>query len=812
MLGSTPLTAVLGSGVDNTNHDAVRAFIREACNAGLSLMLINPGSKKPFDGRTSKKRLADDKAAQEAAQQTGRRDYARVKSASGLALATTDAQVLLRKGGYLDAYIAAFGSDCPVNLAVEVGGSRLIVVDCDTAPQKNRFIEEACNDAGIDPDYSLVPTVISPGTQDADGEWIHTPGNGHFWFTLPDGVTLPESTGAMTWGGEDGFAVLWDRRYVLIPPSTRKEGAYELAGYDYEAPAWLIRAIEKHASARQTRFTENNSERDEGLASEIDQWAETVSWADILEPLGWEPVPRPDNCGCAVWTAPGAHASPKSATAHDSGCTLGRYTETNAPLHIWTDHDIEPFDAYVNAENGSKTMSKLQAVAHSQYEGSIGKAMDELDLSTPLTSIERDEGLTNANLADPDSRSELGADFDVAPTAPHPAADEDADDHEPDVFDTGISGVPVIAPFSHWRHMPPPEYVIDGLIEHTGLSAIIGPPGVGKSSIALDMACCIATGKPWQGRSTLKTRVLYLPGEGLSGAVQRIKAWGFEHSVSDDVIDEGLRMGNSIIGLKASPEAWGLIGDYINREKIGLVIFDTFARMSAGVDENSATEVGLAVKRFDRLRQLTNTGVLVVHHTAKHNPTTARGSSALMGALDSEILIAEGLWALGAEDLPSGKPIQLSTTKQKNAEQLDEPIPLLMRSCANHSAPYITGPSGTTDPMAGDVVLASPVDEPVLETAIRIAVFADDFTEQGISRSEAVSGVRPDPYTARRRDAAKAWKQKVGMAVDTGLRLGLLETVSGQRTGSRYVRGPVAPEAARSAHAAEVMGAEDDQW
>jgi hypothetical protein len=72
--------------------------------------------------------------------------------------------------------------------------------------------------------------------------------------------------------------------------------------------------------------------------------------------------------------------------------------------------------------------------------------------------------------------------------------------------------------------------------------------------------------------------------------------------------------------------------------------------------------------------------------------------------------------------------------------------------------------------------------------------------------------VRPDPYTARRRDAAKAWKQKVGMAVDTGLRLGLLETVSGQRTGSRYVRGPVAPEAARSAHAAEVMGAEDDQW
>ena len=809
MLASSELCAVLGSGVDNTNHTAVRSFIREACTAGLSLLLITPGSKVPFDGRTAKKKLADDKAAQEAAREAGRRDWARVKSASGLALATSDAQTLLKKGGYLDTYIAAFGAECAVNLGAEVGGSRLVVVDCDTEPQKNRFIEEACTDAGIDPDYSLTPTVISPGTQDADGNWIHTPGNGHFWFTLPEGLELPTNTGAMTWGGEDGFAVLWDRRYVLIPPSTRREGRYELAGRDYEAPSWLIRAIVNHSAARESRYSDN-TERDDDLASEIDQWAEEVSWAEILEPLGWSECARPDNCGCPVWTAPGEHASPKSATAHDAGCTLGRYTEVNAPLHIWTDHDIEPFDTYV-AESKSKTLSKLQAVAHSQYGGSIGKAMDELDLATTLTSIERDEGLSKANLADDVEHHDPELDFDLAGTAPQPPANEEDDEHNPDVFDTGLAGVPVIAPFTHWRHMPPPEFVIEGLIEHTGLSAIIGPPGVGKSSVCLDMACHIATGKAWQGRKTLKTKVLYLPGEGLSGAVQRIKAWGFEHGVSDEALDEGLRMGNSIIGLKASPEAWGMIGDYINREKIGLVIFDTFARMAAGVDENSATEVGLAVKRFDRLRQLTNAGVLVVHHTSKGNPTSARGSSALMGALDSELLIAEGLWALGAEQLPSGKPIQLSTTKQKNAEQLDEPISLLMRSCLEHTAPYITGPSGTTDPLAGDVILASPVDEPVLETAIRIAIFADDFPEQGVTRIEAVAGVRPDAYTARRRDGAKAWKQKVSLAVDTGLRFGLLETVSGLRTGSRYVRGPVDATTARAAHAAEVMGVGEEE-
>ena len=100
-------------------------------------------------------------------------------------------------------------------------------------------------------------------------------------------------------------------------------------------------------------------------------------------------------------------------------------------------------------------------------------------------------------------------------------ADEPAD---PDVLDSPTFGVPLMAPFSHWRDMPPPEYIIDGLLEHGGLSCIIGPPGVGKSSVALDMACHIATGKRWQGRQTHKTKVLYMPGEGLSGAVQRIAA------------------------------------------------------------------------------------------------------------------------------------------------------------------------------------------------------------------------------------------------------------------------------------------------
>lgn len=869
MLGSSAITAVLGSGVDNTNHAAVRSFINSACEAGLSVLLVIPGTKQPFDGRTPAKRKAEDKAAQLAAKEAGRRDWSKAKSPSGLALATSTKTVLTRKGGYLDRYIEAFGADCAVNLAVEVGGSRLVVVDCDTLAQMRSFLEIATGDA----DSQVPPTVVTPGSRDTEGNWVHSEG-GHFWFTVPEAAEMPTNIGSLTWGGTDGFAVLWDRRYVLIPPSTRPEGAYEMVGRDYEVPAWLLEAIEEKASTRANRTFENAVDNE--LSSSIDEWAESVSWADILEPLGWTPTVRPDNCGCDVWTAPGEHGSPKSATAHDSGCTLGRYTETNAPLHIWTDHDIEPFDGYVS-EYGTNTLSKLQAVAYTSYEGSIGKAMDGIGISPAVHEIERESGVNIKDIGSEEAGHDPGEEIVLPRTTPDdyialaasyegtpPTSDEivdieiaedagpatscdtcgeklihgsthrdsdntlihtnsEGDVHEaespfddgttadPAVFEPDIQGVPMIAPFSHWRDMPAPQYVIAGLLEHGGLSCLIGPPGVGKSSVALDMACHIAVGKAWRGRKVLKTRVLYLPGEGLSGAVQRVKSWEAQHDIDDAVLDDGLRLGNSIIQLGASTEAWGALAEYVIRERIGLLIFDTFARMSLGIEENSATEMGRAVVRFDQMRRLTNAGVLIVHHTGKNNPTSGRGSSALNAALDSELLVSDGTWDFAPESFdndgrpPSGKKIQLSTTKQKNAEQMDEAMPLLMRSDEQFNAPYITGPNGSLDPMQGHIEMARPVEETVIETAVRIRAYVDQFTEQGVTRADIASGVRPDPYTARRKDSPKAWKHKVHMAIDHALRWGLLETASGQKLGARYVPGPMGVEASRAAYAAEVL-------
>lgn len=915
ILGSTPLTQILGAPGDNTNHEAMRAYIKALCSHGLSVLLIMPNSKRPFDGRTLRQRRAADKVAQTEAQAAGRRDWIKAKSPGGLALATADSKVILKKGGYLDEYIRVFSTwhsaedvnvqveptqkqindgeavmlePCPINLAIEVGESGLIVVDADTTAQRESFLEIS----GAPED--LPPTVITPGTRKDDIE-VHYDG-GHFYFTVSDEdrLRLPRNMGSMTWGGVDGFAVLWDRRYVLIPPSTRAEGAYELVGRDYEAPEWLVQAIIDKGEARAGKFHDNNVAPTDDLGVAINEWAEGVSWASILEPLGWTPTVRPDNCGCEVWTAPGEHSSPKSATAHDAGCGLGRYTETNAPLHFWTDNPGEPFASYIAESGGSTTMSKLQAVAWSDYEGSVGAAMDALGLGDDTATLDRELGLqpksVEAELGVDQSNLSQDIEIDMAPPQnpflaakktvakiDHLVETEDADEEqarlvyeseqesaaeeadgkkvsakvrqenfsstsddepetppenpfavgddedgpEPAVFESSVPGVPIFAPFSYWRDMPPPEYIIEGLIEHGGLSCIIGPPGIGKSSVVLDMACCIAVGRPWQGRKTLQTRVMYLPGEGLSGAVQRIKAWAHEHDIPHELIDQNLILANDIIKISASTEAWGEVCKYALQMGVGVIIFDTYARMSTGVDENSATEVGRAIARLDQVRKITSAGAVLIHHTAKHNPRSGRGSSALNGALDSEILVSEGHWDwaengysdddVESGNLPKGKPLEVDTTKQKNAEQLENPIPLLMRSCEAFDAPYITGPNGSVDPMLGGLVTtARPRPEPTLETAIRIRVHLDEFTSTSLTKAEITAGVRPDRHTATRKDAVKAWKQQVMRALDMGLHYGLLDHPygTGETSGkmiSRYIAGKTSVEDARSRHAAEIL-------
>ena len=75
------------------------------------------------------------------------------------------------------------------------------------------------------------------------------------------------------------------------------------------------------------------------------------------------------------------------------------------------------------------------------------------------------------------------------------------------------------------KNLPSVEWLIEGTIPLQGTCEIVGATGVGKSFLALDVACSISSGTDWFGKTTKKGPVIYIVGEGLRGIYQRIAAW-----------------------------------------------------------------------------------------------------------------------------------------------------------------------------------------------------------------------------------------------------------------------------------------------
>ena len=74
-----------------------------------------------------------------------------------------------------------------------------------------------------------------------------------------------------------------------------------------------------------------------------------------------------------------------------------------------------------------------------------------------------------------------------------------------------------------------PQYLIEGLIEQQSLCQMFGEPGSGKSFMAIDAACSIASGKNFHDRPVARGPVIYIAGEGRRGVVRRINAWAMAH-------------------------------------------------------------------------------------------------------------------------------------------------------------------------------------------------------------------------------------------------------------------------------------------
>jgi hypothetical protein len=223
-----------------------------------------------------------------------------------------------------------------------------------------------------------------------------------------------------------------------------------------------------------------------------------------------------------------------------------------------------------------------------------------------------------------------------------------------------ISGAELIA------NIEPVQWLVERYMEANSMAVMFGEPGAGKSFIALDMACSIATGETWQGFPVKQGAVFYIAGEGHAGISRRLKAW----SMHRGLVPENAMVSNTAIGLTDAENVKALVRAIRAMVDVhgvpALIVVDTLARNFGGLDENSTKDMGLFVQHMDRLKHELQTTVLIVHHTGQGDKNRARGSIALKGATDIEHRV----------EIRADGTITLHATKMKDAEL---PKPVLLR-------------------------------------------------------------------------------------------------------------------------------------
>ena len=207
--------------------------------------------------------------------------------------------------------------------------------------------------------------------------------------------------------------------------------------------------------------------------------------------------------------------------------------------------------------------------------------------------------------------------------------------------------------------LPPKEWLLEQVFGAGDLVMLYGPPGTGKTFVAIDMIFALCLQRQWGERFDVARplSVAYCAGEGTGGLPQRFAA-AAEYFAVDELPGFTFFVTTPQLHPKAATieSISQFVDDWQAREggPLDLLVVDTFHSATVGAEENSATDTGFVLAALKMAQKALGCAVMLLHHTNK-NGSAERGSSALRGAMDSMIGIAE-----------CGHKFQLSCEKLKD--------------------------------------------------------------------------------------------------------------------------------------------------
>lgn len=193
-----------------------------------------------------------------------------------------------------------------------------------------------------------------------------------------------------------------------------------------------------------------------------------------------------------------------------------------------------------------------------------------------------------------------------------------------------------ILSISELATLPPPEWLIDGILTVNGLSMVWGRSGSLKSFAALDQGLCVATGHPWHDHAVRKGRVVYMAAEGARGLGSR--ALGWIRTRGRDLPEPDFQIIPHALTFTREEDITALLSalDY-ERKPITMIVVDTLSRTFGNGNPNQPADMNAFVDACEKVRQTTGAHLMVVHHGGKDTDKNELGNEGLRNAADTVI-------------------------------------------------------------------------------------------------------------------------------------------------------------------------------
>jgi hypothetical protein len=193
---------------------------------------------------------------------------------------------------------------------------------------------------------------------------------------------------------------------------------------------------------------------------------------------------------------------------------------------------------------------------------------------------------------------------------------------------------------------PKPQWLIEQVIKKNSLAVIYGPPKCGKSFYVLMLALMIAaTGG----------KVIYIGSEDPGGFYERGMAWCERNRVDPAILEGNLFFWVKPVALHDDGERNAFIKLVKEQFAPDLIVVDTLAMNSFGLNENDTKDMGLYVRATLELRDATHACIYTIHHSNRAGEY--RGSNALPAAADTFLAA-----------IPVGDPLDKGGTLKINCE------------------------------------------------------------------------------------------------------------------------------------------------